>query len=779
MNFKIYKMKIISKLFLSLFLLLNVIVSKANEGMWLPMLLGDATYKNMVECGIKLTPEQIYSANNSSLKDAIVALGGGFCTGEVISDQGLMLTNHHCGFGTIQANSTTEKDYLTDGFWAMKKADEIPADFGVWFLNEIADVTDKVLKGVTDDMTEDERNAVIGKNMSDIKKKLSEGTEDDFKVQIKSFYYGNLYYSFTYNVFNDVRLVGAPPSSIGKFGGDTDNWMWPRHTGDFTMFRIYANKENKPAEYAEDNVPYSPKHSLPVSIAGIEEGDYAMIMGYPGSTDRYLTSWGVQKAVDVEQPARVKIRRIKLDIMEAEMEKSQKVRIQYASKHASVSNYWKYFLGQSQQLVKNNVVEKKQKVENDFSNWYKSNKLESTYSQALELVKESEKSTEKYTLPGVYFQEAIFGSEVLAFVVRNLSERSKIYQALASDSEDDIKQAKASLLASAKDYYKDYNAVIDENTLGAVLDLYYNDVSKEFHPEALTNLGEKYKGDFKAFSTKYFSKTPFSSYESFEAWVEKGISKKYLDKDPIFMLQKDFITIYRNNIMIPQSAMESDFKKGMRLYVEGLRKMGMNKASDANSTMRFTYGNVLSYSPANATHYDYITTLEGVMEKEVETEDKNHEFYVPQRLKDLYEAKDFGPYARKSDGKLPVGFLSNNDITGGNSGSPVINAYGELIGTAFDGNWEAMSGDIYFEPNIQRTISVDIRYTLFIIDKYAGAKHLIDEMNLITERHGDDYPNPGVNGIIDEETGLIWLNGKLVSNDDYLDFKGKTKPTIK
>tara|TARA_Y100000589_G_scaffold332004_1_gene388530 strand:- start:4228 stop:6423 length:2196 start_codon:yes stop_codon:yes gene_type:complete len=711
--------------------------------MWLPMLLGDATYKNMVQCGVRLTPEQIYSANNSSLKDAIVALGGGFCTGEIISDQGLMLTNHHCGFGTIQANSNTDHDYLTDGFWAMNKSEEIPADFGVWFLDKIVDVTDKVLDGVTDGMSEDERNKLIGKNMAFIKKKYSEGAGDDFKVQVKSFYYGNLYYLFTYNVFNDVRLVGAPPSSIGKFGGDTDNWMWPRHTGDFTMFRIYANKDNKPAEYAEDNIPYSPKHSLPVSIAGIEEGDYAMIMGYPGSTDRYLTSWGVQKAVDIEQPARVKIRRIKLDIMEAEMEKSQKVRIQYASKHASVSNYWKYFLGQSQQLVKNNVVQKKQKIENDFSNWYKSNKLESTYGQALELVKESEKNTEKYTLPGVYFQEAIFGSEVLAFVVRNLSERSKIYQALSSGSEDDIKQAKASLLASAKDYYKDYNAVVDENTLAAVLDLYYNDVPKEFHPEALSNLGGKYKGDFKAFSTKYFSKTPFSSYESFEAWVEKGISKKYLDKDPVFQLQKDFITLYRNKIMMPQSAMESDFNRGMRLFVDGLQKMGMNKASDANSTMRFTYGNILSYSPANAIHYDYITTLKGVMEKEVNTEDKNHEFYVPQRLKDLYEAEDFGPYARKSDGQLPVGFLSNNDITGGNSGSPVINAHGELIGTAFDGNWEAMSGDIYFEPNIQRTISVDIRYTLFIIDKYAGAKHLIDEMNLVTERH-DDKSSPNL-----------------------------------
>ncbi len=733
-------MKIFTKLFLSLFLLLNVIVSKADEGMWLPMLLGEATYKNMVECGVRLTPEQIYNANNSSLKDAIVAVGGGFCTGEVISDQGLMLTNHHCGFGTIQANSNTDHDYLTDGFWAMEKVDELPADFGVWFLNQIGDVTEEVLEGVTDKMSEDERNAVIGKNMSAIKKKLSEGRGDDFKVQVKSFYYGNLYYSFTYNVFNDVRLVGAPPSSIGKFGGDTDNWMWPRHTGDFTMFRIYANKENKPSEYAEDNIPYSPKHSLPVSIAGVQEGDYAMIMGYPGSTDRYLTSWGVQKAVDVEQPARVKIRRIKLDIMEAEMQKSQKVRIQYASKHASVSNYWKYFLGQSQQLVKNNVVEKKQKVESDFSDWYESNNLESTYSEALKLVSNSEKKTEKYTLPQVYFQEAIFGSEVLVFIFGNLSERSKIYQALSSGSDDEIKQAKADLLISAKEYYKDYNSTIDENTLGAVLELYYNDVPKEFHPGALTDLGDKCKGDFKAFASKYFSKTPFSSFDAFEAWVEKGISTKYLNKDAVFQLQKEFLNMYRNQIMKPQSAMESDFKKGMRLFVDGLQKMGLNKASDANSTMRFTYGNVLSYAPSDATHYDYITTLEGVMEKEVKTDDKNHEFYVPQRLKDLYEAKDFGPYARKSDGKLPVGFLSNNDITGGNSGSPVINAYGELIGTAFDGNWEAMSGDIYFEPNIQRTISVDIRYTLFIIDKYAGAKHLIDEMNVVTERHEIEFP---------------------------------------
>ena len=350
---------------------------KADEGMWLPMLLGEATYKNMVECGIRLTPEQIYNANNSSLKDAIVALGGGFCTGEIISDQGLLMTNHHCGFGTIQANSTTEHDYLTDGFWAMTKEQEIPADFGVWFLNNISDVTDKVLEGLEDNMSEQQRDSLIKSNSNALKKSAREGrNKEDFAVQVKSFYYGNLYYMFTYDIFNDVRLVGAPPSSIGKFGGDTDNWMWPRHTGDFTMFRVYADKENNPSSYNEDNQPLKPKHSLPVSIAGVQDGDYAMIMGYPGSTNRFLTSWGVKEAVEIEQPARVKIRRIKLDIMDEQMSKSQKVRIQYASKYARVSNYWKYFIGQSEQLVNNKVADKKQNIESSFTSWYQKNKLE-------------------------------------------------------------------------------------------------------------------------------------------------------------------------------------------------------------------------------------------------------------------------------------------------------------------------------------------------------------------------------------------------------------------
>jgi hypothetical protein len=423
--------------------------------------------------------------------------------------------------------------------------------------------------------------------------------------------------------------------------------------------------------------------------------------------------------------------------MDQEMSKSQKVRIQYASKYARVSNYWKYFIGQSEQLVKNKVFDKKQKIENSFTTWYKNNKLDRTYSESLSLIEDALKNSSKYIIPKVYFQEAVVGSEIILFMLRNLGPRTPLFKALSSG--EGIEDAKENFLKVADSFYKDYNATIDENTLAAVLSLYANDVPKEFQPELLISLNDKYKGDFKKFASNYFKKSPFKSYDLFKTWLSSDkLSMKMIEKDLVYQLKNEFLDVYRAKVMTPKSTFDSDYNKGMRLFVDGLQKMGMNKASDANSTMRFTYGNVLPYDPADAIHYDFYTTLEGVMQKEVITEDKNHEFYVPQKLKDLYDAKDFGPYARTEDGKLPVGFLSNNDITGGNSGSPVINSHGELIGTAFDGNWEAMSGDIYFEPNIQRTISVDIRYSLFIIDKYAGAKHLIDEMNIITERHVDE-----------------------------------------
>ena len=727
--------KIAKLLLASLLFFGTALKTKADEGMWLPFLLGGETYKNMQECGIRLTPEQIYSVNQSSIKDAIVALGGGFCTGEIISKEGLMLTNHHCGFDAIQQNSTTDHDYLTDGFWAMNKGQEIPVDFSVWFLDKMKDVTDQVLADVTSEMSEDERSNAIRKAISKLKEEASEGKGEEFAVQVKPFYYGNYYYMFTYNIFNDVRLVGAPPSSIGKYGGDTDNWMWPRHTGDFSMFRIYSDKDNNPAAFAEDNIPYTPKHSLPISTAGVKQGDYAMILGYPGSTDRYLTSLGVQQAVQIEQPARVKVRRMKLDIMEEGMNKEQKVRIQYASKHASVSNYWKYFIGQSEQLVRNNVFAKKEAIEKKFLSWAaESDDRNNKYGNAIELVHKSKKASQEYIIPEVYFMEAIYqGPELFGFLINNFGSRSAMGAALASGDEKELSEAKKELLENVDEFYKNYNQQIDQNLMSAMLKVYFNDVPSSFHPQGLTDLAKKYKNNFEKFASKYYAKSPFVSKEKLTTWIEDKVSKDALEKDPVYNLANSFLQDYIQGIMMPKMAFEADFSKGMRLFVDGLKQMGYNKASDANSTMRVTFGNVLPYDAKDGVTFKHYTTMQGVMDKEVVTDDKNHEFYVPSRLKELHDAKDYGPYANE-DGVLPVCFLSNNDITGGNSGSPVINADGELIGTAFDGNWEAMSGDIYFEPNIQRTISVDIRYTLFIIDKYAGAGHLVKEMQVNTER---------------------------------------------
>lgn len=707
---------------------------KADEGMWLPLLVERLNHVDMQNCGLQLTAEEIYSVNNSSLKDAIVALGGGFCTGEMVSSQGLMLTNHHCGYRTIQEKSSTENDYLTDGFWAMKKEDELPAGFSVWFLDRMDDVTSEVLKDVTDDMDETTRSKTISAAINAIIEREMEGKDkENYKVQVKSFYYGNEYYMFKYNIFNDVRLVGAPPSSIGKFGGDTDNWMWPRHTGDFTLFRVYANENNEPAAYAETNKPYQPKHHLPVSLEGIKEGDYAMVMGYPGSTDRYLTSFGVEEAVTVEQPERVKIRRAKLDIMEEGMNADQKVRIQYAAKHASTSNYWKYFKGQSQQLVKNKVKAKKERLEQQFLAWANENEeRKAKYANALDLVKESYEKGAKYTLPKVYFQEAVFqGPDVFGYVMSNFAFRSDMQMAITANDDAKIEEAKKQLLEYLAEDFKNYNAAIDEKLLGEMLTMFYTNVDKEFHPETLTTLAKKYKGDFKRFASDYFKKSPFKSEQAVKDYLAKFNVKK-LQKDPIYNLVNEFINIYIQKISGGQGEINQLQSKGMRLFVDGIRQMNKDKkyAPDANSTMRVTYGNVLSYNPADAVTYHFISTLDGVMQKEVKTENKNHEFYVPEKLKELHEKRDYGQYADEN-GNLPVGFLSNNDITGGNSGSPVINGKGHLIGTAFDGNWEAMSGDIYFEPDLQRTISVDIRYTLFIIDKYAGASHLINEMTLV------------------------------------------------
>ena len=700
---------------------------KADEGMWLPMFIGRLNYADMQKEGLKLTAEEIYSVNHSSLKDAIVMLSGGSCTAEIISKEGLTLTNHHCAFGAIQGNSTPEHDYLTDGFWAMSKDQELQAEgMTASFLERMEDVSDIINSQLTDDMTAKERRGVISHLADSIENAATKDT--GFNADVKSFYAGNEFYLFVYTTYTDVRLVGAPPSSVGKYGGDTDNWMWPRHTGDFSILRIYTGQDGKPAEFAAENIPLVPKHSLPVSLEGVKENDYAMVMGYPGSTDRYLTSFGVTQAVDIEQPARVKIRGEKLDIYKKHMNMSAATRIKYASKYAGVSNYWKYFIGQSTQLKKNHVFEKKQAIEKqftDFANSSEANKAK--YGEALSLIEAGYKTEGPTVIPTTYFFEAIYlGPEVLKFAYGSTG----LNKALAEDADpkviNDLIQKMKTRSAA---HFKDYDLALDKEVTESMLKMYYNDVPKDQQPQYFLDLVSKNKEDFAKITDKIFDKTVFSTQEKMDDFFVSSKQLKVLEKDPAVKLMGAMLAKYREYAGGGDAASREGLAKGTRLFVDGVRKMNPNTnyAPDANSTMRLTYGQVLPYAPYDAVSYDYATTLSGVMEK---MDNSNPEFVVPQKLVDLYTDKNYGQYAN-ADGTMPVCFLTNNDITGGNSGSPVINAKGHLIGAAFDGNWEAMSGDIFFEQNIQRTIVVDIRYVLFIVDKYAGASNLINEMELI------------------------------------------------
>ena len=725
-------MKQIALAFIAALFLLSTPSAKADEGMWLPMFVKRLNYVDMQKQGLQLTPEEIYSVNNSSLKDAIVRLGGGFCTGEIISDQGLMLTNHHCGFSVIQENSTKENNYLRDGFWAMNNEEEIPAGFSVSFLVKMEDVTKDILPLLGVELTEGQRAAKADSLIKAIEETAS--TDNDYDVQIKSFYNGNEYYMFIYETFGDVRFVGAPPSSIGKYGGDTDNWMWPRHTGDFTLFRVYADADNKPTkEYSEDNKPYTPKHSLPVNIADRKAGDYSMIFGYPGSTDRYLSSYGVEMAVNISQPAIVKLRRQVLDIYEAEMAKDEQTYINYADKQASVANYWKYFKGQTAGLKRLKIYDKKKAEEDAFEAWIaKENDRAEEYKNVISNYDEGYQELSKIILKSTYDIEAIYRIESVSLAWRSRG----LLAALNTDDEE--KQAKAieSAKASAQKHFKEFSYTIDKQVFAAMTKAYSMDIPKEQQPEMFKQLVNKFKGDFNKMADKIYSNSIFTSSERMMDFLEKPKASS-IEKDYLYQIAKTIILEdYVQNLGTQKRAINEKLDNAGRLYLKGIREMNPTKAyaPDANSTMRVTYGSVKDYFPRDAVYYNYYTTIEGIMEKE---DPKNPEFVVPAKLKELYKVKDYGQYAN-SKGEMIVNFISNNDITGGNSGSPVINGRGELIGTAFDGNWEAMSGDIAFETELQRTISVDIRYTLFIIDKYAGAKHLIDEMNIIRELS----PNP-------------------------------------
>lgn len=706
---------------------------KADEGMWLPMFVKRLNEVDMQAAGLQLTAEELYSINHSSLKDAIVSFGG-FCTGEIISGEGLILTNHHCGYGAIQDHSTVENDYLTDGFWAMNRSEELEnPDLFVDFLLRMEDMTDRVLAVVNEDMTEDERAQAIDAEIKVIKGEVTEG--NDYIAKVKSFFEGNEYYMFVYERFNDVRLVGAPPSSVGKYGGDTDNWMWPRHTGDFSMFRVYAAPNGTPAGYAEENLPLTKAlreqndafyHHLPVSLEGVANDDFTMVWGYPGSTDRFLTSWGVKQMLDIKAPTIVDIRALKLNVMKKHMDANAAVRIKYAAKYAQTANYWKYFIGQSKGLKRLNVFGKKQTIEADYTAFANSSaENKAKYGEALTLIAEAYTAMDATEKGANYLSEVgIRGTDIVLFGFR---AKRMIEQLIATEDADEKAGLIAQLEGLAAEHFKNYDAALDEEQFGKLFAKYEAEVDAAQHPSFFTLVNKKYKGDFAKFAAKMYAKSYFTDEARFAAFIADPKAKK-LAKDLAIVASGSVIQSYFG---MGSTNAEADAKlvKGNRLFVDGLRKMNPSKNyyPNANSTMRTTFGTVGDYVPADAVQYDFVTTLEGVIEKFVPGD---HEFDLPQKFIDLYEAKDYGQYADK-DGKLIVNFIHNTDITGGNSGSPVINAKGHLIGTAFDGNWEAMSGDIAFEPELQRTISCDIRYVLFIVDKYAGATHLIDEMDLV------------------------------------------------
>jgi hypothetical protein len=691
--------------------------------MWIPMLVDRLNYDDMQKLGLKLTAEEIYSINQSSLKDAIVQFGRG-CTGEIVSDQGLLLTNHHCGYGQIQQHSSIEHDYLSYGFWAMSLEEELPnPGLTVRFLVRMEDVSSEVNSQLTSEMTEEERNAKI----ADISKTLTDKAVENthYTSQVRSFFGGNEFYLFVYETFLDVRLVGAPPSSIGNFGDDTDNWMWPRHTGDFSIFRVYSGPDGKPAEYSTNNIPLKPKHFLPVSLDGYEDGDFSMIMGYPGGTDRYLSSYGVELAINTTNPSVVKIRQEKLDIIRAVTSVNDEVRIKYATKDARISNYWKYFIGQTKGLKRLKVYDKKVALEKEFNAWAASTpENREKYGQTVQLIEEAYKNISFYALANVYYREAAMGPEIISLAAgfRPLAEE------LAKDKPD--KDALDKIINNIKNrldgYFKDYYLPVDQEMYSAMMRLFHENVPAEQQPAFLAETMKKFKGNYDLYAADVFAKSFFTSKEKVLAFLEKP-SLKTLQKDPAYQAYQAF-SEKAGELQKATNQVNASLAKGNRLFIAGLREMNPEQkyAPDANSTMRYTYGTVQGYHPADGAYYDYFTTLEGVMEKE---DPSNYEFIVPEKLKTLHAAGDYGRYGK--DGVLNVCFLTDHDITGGNSGSPVINAYGELIGIAFDGNWEAMSGDIAFEPAYQRTISVDIRYVLFIIDKFAGAKNLIDEMSIV------------------------------------------------
>ena len=706
--------------FLLIALMMFLFGARADEGMWLPYSINGKNLADMQRLGCKLTAEQIFSFNQPSLKDAIVQFGGG-CTGELISPEGLLLTNHHCGLGQVQAHSSVEHDYLQEGFWAKSKAEELPnKGLTVSFLTYIEDVTKILLVGVDNNTSEADRATKISENTKTLIKERKGNR--DVEVEIVPFYHGNQYILFVYDVYKDVRLVACPPWGIGKFGADTDNWTWPRHKGDFCIFRVYTAPDGSPAEYSEDNIPMKSKHFLPISLKGVKPGDYTMILGYPGSTDRYSTSGAVKSVIEQEGPAIIACRTTKLDQYRKHMDADPAVFIKYASKQASVSNYWKYYIGQVKQLQRNKVFEKRANQEVAFQKWMNENSdRKAQYGDIFNDIDKYWNHQAKYTKATIYHREAGWrGGEAVAFAVR-FRQLNNVIENKAAQNE--IAARAEAVKGAVQNYFKDYDKETDRDVTIALLNLFYKDINPEQLPAMIKKIGDKNSGDFTQFVNNAFAKSIFVDAEKLNNWIE---NPKSLTKDPIFALMSEIINSY---IDLTEQAGSVSNSRAERLYMKGLMEMqkDRNFYPDANFTMRLTYGSVQDCKPANAVTYDYITTLDGVMEK---YKPGDWEFDVPAELIKLWENKDYGRYADEN-GDLVVNFITTNDITGGNSGSPVIDAEGNLVGLAFDGNWEAMSGDLSFENEVQRTICMDARYLVFIIDKMANAQNLMQELKII------------------------------------------------